>query len=41
LGIQETRFFIRVKNLFDREYQEVPGFPAPGINFLAGISADL
>jgi len=39
--IRETRFFIKVKNLFDREYQEIPGFPAPGTNFLAGISADL
>lgn len=41
LGIQETRFFIKVKNLLDREYQEIPGFPAPGINFLAGITAVL
>jgi outer membrane receptor protein involved in Fe transport len=41
LGIQESRLFIKVNNLFDRDYQEVPGFPAPGINFLAGISAEL
>ncbi|MBI3811344.1 MAG: TonB-dependent receptor [Nitrospirae bacterium] len=40
-GIKETRFFVKVKNLLDRNYQEIPGFPAPGINFLAGISADL
>ena len=39
LGIRETNFFIKLKNLFDREYQEVPGFPAPGINFLAGVTA--
>lgn len=41
MGIHETRLFIRVKNLLDREYQEVPGFPAPGINFLAGLTAVL
>lgn len=41
LGFQETRFFIKVKNLFDREYQEIPGFPAPGINFMAGVTAVL
>lgn len=41
MGIQETRFFVKIKNLLDHDYQEVPGFPAPGINFLAGISADL
>jgi len=41
MGVHETQFFIKIKNLFDREYQEVPGFPAPGINFLAGLSAFL
>jgi vitamin B12 transporter len=39
--IRETRFFIKLLNLFNREYQEVPGFPAPGINFLAGVTANL
>jgi vitamin B12 transporter len=38
-GIRETSFFIKLKNLFDHEYQEIPGFPAPGINFLAGVTA--
>jgi vitamin B12 transporter len=37
--IRESSFFVKIKNLFDREYQEVPGFPAPGINFLAGVTA--
>ena len=40
-SIKETRFFIKVKNLFDRDYQEIPGFPAPGSNFMAGVSAAL
>lgn len=38
-SLREARFFIKVRNLFDREYQEVPGFPAPGASFLAGLSA--
>ena len=29
--------FARVSNLFDRNYSENFGFPAPGINFVAGI----
>jgi vitamin B12 transporter len=41
LGVRETRFFVKLKNIFDREYQEIPGFPAPGINFLAGVTAVL
>ena len=41
LGLREARFFIKVNNLFDKDYQEVPGFPAPGVSFLAGITAIL
>ena len=38
-SLRETRFFVKVLNLFDRDYQQVPGFPAPGVSFLAGLSA--
>jgi vitamin B12 transporter len=41
LGFRETRFFIRVRNLFDRDYQDVPGFPAPGKGILGGVTATL
>jgi vitamin B12 transporter len=37
-SLRETRFFVRIQNLLDREYQEIPGFPAPGIHFLAGLT---
>jgi vitamin B12 transporter len=33
--------FVRVENLFDREYQEILGFDARPVNFLAGIKGDL
>jgi len=29
--------FVRVENLLDEDYEEVLGFPAPGINVLAGV----
>jgi len=29
--------FVRVENLFDEDYEEVLGFPAAGINVLAGV----
>jgi len=38
LGFHETKIFSRVINLFDEEYQEIPGFPAPGISLLAGVT---
>ena len=38
LGFRETRFFVKIRNLFDRDYQDVPGFPAPGIGFSGGIT---
>jgi outer membrane receptor protein involved in Fe transport len=37
LGFRETRFFTKIRNLFDRDYQDVPGFPAPGIGFSGGM----
>lgn len=33
--------FARISNLFDRAYSEAFGFPAPPINFVAGIQVDL
>ncbi|MBI3610192.1 MAG: hypothetical protein HY204_05770 [Nitrospirae bacterium] len=41
LGLHEARFFVKVRNLLDRDHQEVPGFPAPGLGFLAGVTAML
>jgi outer membrane cobalamin receptor len=32
-----TELFARTTNLFDRDYEEVVGFPNPGRAFLAGI----
>ncbi len=36
-GLRAVELFGRVENLLDREYEEVAGFPALGINFLAGL----
>ncbi|MDV2504178.1 MAG: TonB-dependent receptor [bacterium] len=33
--------FARVENLFDEDYEEALGFPAPGINILAGVQITL
>jgi vitamin B12 transporter len=41
LSFRETQFFIRIRNLFDRDYQEVPGFPAPGRGISGGITVIL
>jgi vitamin B12 transporter len=38
--VRETKFFVTVRNLFDRNYEEVPGFPSPGVAFLAGLASD-
>jgi vitamin B12 transporter len=35
---QET--FVRISNLMDRQYSEAYGFPAPTINFVAGVKID-
>lgn len=32
-----ARFFARIENLFNREYDEVLGFPSPGLNIFAGL----
>jgi len=32
--------YTRIENLLDRHYSEVFGFPAPTVNFLAGVKAD-
>ncbi len=37
LGFRETRFFIKIRNLLDRDYQDIPGFPAPGIGLSGGM----
>lgn len=37
--IPSLRLKARVENLFDKEYQEILGFPAPGIGAYAGVEA--
>ncbi len=39
--LKGLRLFGRIDNLFDEEYQEAKGFPAPGINFSVGLGATL
>jgi len=39
--IRDEEIFARVRNLTDRHYSEAFGFPAPQINFVAGIKLDL
>jgi hypothetical protein len=31
---------VRVQNMLDRHYAEVFGFPAPQVNFVAGVKVD-
>src|SRR5262249_45547923 len=38
--LSNEEFFVRVQNLFDRNYSEALGFKAPTVNFVAGIKAD-
>lgn len=38
--VSDEQVFARVQNLFDRHYSEAFGFPAPPVNFMAGIKAD-
>lgn len=35
----EVELTLSVKNLFDRNYEETPGFPMPPINWMAGATA--
>lgn len=39
MGLRSFEVYGRVENLLDREYAEVTGFPAPGINARAGVHA--
>jgi vitamin B12 transporter len=38
--VRNEEVFTRVQNLFDRHYSEVFGFPAPPVNFTAGLKLD-
>ena len=38
--IRDEEFRVRVQNLLDRHYAEDFGFPAPSINFVAGVKLD-
>ena len=31
--------FVRVTNLLDRNYDEVAGYPSPGVRFVVGLDA--
>jgi vitamin B12 transporter len=39
--LKGLRLFGRIDNLFDEEYQEAKGFPAPGFSFSVGLGATL
>jgi vitamin B12 transporter len=39
-GIRGEQIIARVQNLLDRHYSEAFGFPAPPINFMAGVKID-
>jgi len=39
-GIRNEHLLARVQNLLDRHYSEAFGFPAPPVNFLAGVKID-
>ncbi len=36
--LRESRISLAVKNLLNKDYQEIPGFPAPGIGILIGLT---
>ena len=36
---RNARAYLRINNLLDEDYQEVPGFPAPGRQITAGLKA--
>jgi vitamin B12 transporter len=38
--IRDEEFLVRIQNLLDRRYSEAFGFPAPPVNFLAGVKLD-
>lgn len=39
--IADEQAFVRIQNLFDRNYSEAFGFPSPPINFVAGIKVGM
>jgi len=36
-AVHHAVIFVKIANLFNENYQDVPGFPAPGMNVLAGV----
>jgi vitamin B12 transporter len=40
-AVRQVELFVKANNLLNDNYQDVPGFPAPGLNFLAGIRTTL
>ena len=38
--VRNEEFLARIQNLLDRHYSEAFGFPAPPVNFLAGLKLD-
>jgi outer membrane receptor protein involved in Fe transport len=38
--IRDEAIYTRIQNLLDRHYSEAFGFPAPPINFVAGVKVD-
>jgi vitamin B12 transporter len=38
--IRGEELYVRVQNMLDRHYAEVFGFPAPPVNFVAGVKVD-
>ncbi len=41
LSLQTLKIFLKVRNIFDETYDELPGFPSPGIGFFGGITATI
>ena len=39
LGRTHGRVYLAVRNLFDESFTYQPGYPAPGINWMAGFDA--
>jgi vitamin B12 transporter len=40
-AVRQVELFVKANNLLNDNYQDLPGFPAPGLNFLAGIRTTL
>jgi outer membrane receptor protein involved in Fe transport len=36
----KTQLFVTLDNLFNTDYEVVPGYPMPGTNFMAGLSCE-